>query len=67
MIFPACALHQLFVRSCVMAHHGLYCSHVYVCTHHSSLQHLHCSVFVFAVFPCSHGRTSVHAVASWHH
>ena len=38
--FPACALHQLFVRSCNLAHHGLYCSHVYVCTHHSSLQHL---------------------------
>ena len=39
--FPACALHQLFVRSCDLAHHGLCCSHVYVCTHHSSLQHLH--------------------------
>ena len=25
------------------------------------------SVFAFAVFPCSHGRTSVHAAASWHH
>ena len=39
--FPAYALHQLFVRSCEFAHHGLYCSHVYVCTHHNSLQHLH--------------------------
>ena len=38
--FPACALHQLFVRSCDLAHHGLHCSHVYVRTHHSSLQHL---------------------------
>ena len=38
--FPACALYQLFVRSCVLAHHGLYCSHVCACTHHSSLQHL---------------------------
>ena len=38
--FLACALHQLFVRSCDLAHHGLYCSHVYVCTHHSSLQAL---------------------------
>ena len=37
---PACALHQLFVRSCDLAHHGLYCSHVHVCTHHSSPQHL---------------------------
>ena len=24
-----------------MAHHGLYCSHVFVCAHRSSLQHLH--------------------------
>ena len=38
--FLACALHQLFVRSCDLAHHGLYCSLVCVCTHHSSLQHL---------------------------
>ena len=38
---PACALHQLFVMSCDLAHHGLYCSHVYVCTHHRSSQHLH--------------------------
>ena len=38
--FLACALHYLFVRSCDLAHHGLYCSHVCVCTHHSSLQHL---------------------------
>ena len=28
MTFPACALYQLFVRSCVLAHHGLYCSNV---------------------------------------
>ena len=38
--FPACALHQLFVRSCDLAQHGLYCSHVCVCAHRSSLQHL---------------------------
>ena len=38
--FQACALHQLFVRSRDLAHHGLYCSHVCACTHHSSLQHL---------------------------
>ena len=38
--FPACALHQLFVRSCDLAQHGLCCSRVYVCTHHSSSQHL---------------------------
>ena len=38
--FPACALYQLFVRSCDLAHHGLHCSHVCVCTHHRSLQHL---------------------------
>ena len=36
----ASALHQLFVRSCGSAHHGLYCSHVCVYTHHSSLPHL---------------------------
>ena len=31
--FPACALYQLFVRSCVLAHTGLYCSHVCAHTH----------------------------------
>ena len=36
--FLPCAL--LFVRSCDLAHHGPYCSHVCACTHHSSLQHL---------------------------
>ena len=36
LTFLACALHQLFVRSCDLAHHGLCCSHVCVCTHHSS-------------------------------
>ena len=40
MTFPACAFHQLFVRSWDLAHHGLHCSHVCVCSHHSSLQHL---------------------------
>ena len=40
MTFLACALHLLFVRSCHLAHHGLYCSHVCACTHHSFLQHL---------------------------
>ena len=38
--FLACALHQLFVRSCDLAHHGLYCSRVCVFTHHKLLQHL---------------------------
>ena len=38
--FPACALYQLFVRSCDLAHHGLYCSHVWAYTHHSSLRPL---------------------------
>ena len=37
--FQACALHQLFVRSCDLAHRGLCCSRVCVCTHRSSLQH----------------------------
>ena len=40
MTFLACALHKLFVRSCDLAHHGLCCSHVCACAHHSSLQHL---------------------------
>ena len=65
--FLACALHQLFVRSCDLAHHGLHCSHICVCTHHSSFAASAFSVFALAVFPCSHGRTSVHAAASWHH
>ena len=38
--FPARALCQLFVRSCDLAHHGLYCSHVCAYTHHSSLRPL---------------------------
>ena len=38
--FLACTLHQLFVGSCNLAHHGLYCSHVCVCTQRSSSQHL---------------------------
>ena len=60
--FLAYALHQLCVRSCELAHHGLCCSHVCACTHHS-LQHL--PVSVFTVSPCPYG-TSEHA-ASWHH
>ena len=38
--FPACALHQLFVRSCDLAHHGLHCSLFCAYTHHSLLLHL---------------------------
>ena len=49
MTFLACAMHQLFVRSCDLAIHGLYCSHVCACTHHSSLQHLSL-VFAFVIF-----------------
>ena len=44
--FPARALYQLFVRSCDLAHHGLYCSHVCAYTHHSSLRPL-----LFGIFP----------------
>ena len=47
--FLACALHQLFARSCDLAHHGLYCSHVCACIHHSLLQHLSL-VFAFVIF-----------------
>ena len=64
--FLACALHQPFVRSCDLAHHGLYCSHVCACTHHSSLQHLSL-VFTFVIFQFSDGRTAEGAAASWHH
>ena len=65
--FLACALHQLFVRSCDLADHGLYC---FACLRLYTPQLLAASafsVFALAVFPCSHGRTSVHAAASWHH
>ena len=49
--FLACALYQLFVRSCVLAHDGLYCSHFCAHTHHSLLLHLSL-VFAFVSF-CS--------------
>ena len=65
--FPACALYQLFVRSCDLAHHGLHCSHVCVCTHHSSLQHLLFCVRFLLSLSCPYGRTSEHAAATWHH
>ena len=44
--FLACALHKLFVRSCDLARHGLYCSHVCARTHHSSLR-----LLLFGVCP----------------
>ena len=47
--FQACALYQLFVRSRDLAHHGLYCSQVCACTHHSLLQYLSL-VFAFVIF-----------------
>ena len=53
--FPVCALYQLFVRSCVFAHHGLYCSHVCTHTHHSLLQHLSL-VFTFVIFSSQMGK-----------
>ena len=46
--FPVCALCQLFVRSCDLAHHGLYCSHVYVCTHFTAP----CRTCIFGVCLC---------------
>ena len=64
--FPACALYQLFVRSCDLPHPGLYCSHVCAYTHHSSLQHLSL-VFAFVLFQFSDGKTTECAAASWHH
>ena len=38
--FPACALYQLFVRSCNLAHDGQHCSHFCAYTHRSLLLHL---------------------------
>ena len=49
--FPACALHQLFVWSCDLAHDGLHCSHFCAYTHRSLLLHLSL-VFAFLSF-CS--------------
>ena len=49
--FPACALYQLFVRSCDSAHDGLHCSHFCAYTHRSLLLHLSL-VFAFVSF-CS--------------
>ena len=37
---PACALYQLFVRSCNLAHDGKHCSHFCPFTHRSLLLHL---------------------------
>ena len=48
---PACALYQLFVWSCDLAHDGLHCSHVCAYTQRSLLLHLSL-VFVF-VYLCS--------------
>ena len=36
----ASTLYKLFVRPCDLAHHGIYRSHDFACTHHSTLQHL---------------------------
>ena len=49
--FPACALYQLFVRSCNLAHDGQHCSHFCTYTHRSLLLHLSL-VFAFVSF-CS--------------
>ena len=49
--FPACALYKLFVRSCHLAHHGLYCSHFCAYRHRSLFLHLSL-VFAFVSF-CS--------------
>ena len=68
--FLARAMHQLFVRSCDLAHHGLYCSHVCACTHHSSLQPL-----LFRCLPslffCAHMEEQnmrlPHGTTGWNH
>ena len=50
--FLACALYQLFVRSCDLAHDGPHCSHFCAYTLRSLLLHLSL-VFAFVSF-CSH-------------
>ena len=45
----ACAVHWPFVRSCDLAHHGLYCSHVCAHTHTTA----RCSISLFGVCPRS--------------
>ena len=52
MTFQACAMHQLFVRLCDLAHHGLYCSYVCACSHHTSLQHLPIRCLPLAIHFC---------------
>ena len=69
--FQACALHLLFVRPCDLAHHGLYCSQVCVCTHHSSLQHLpfRClpSLFFRAHMEEHQNMRLPHGTTGWNH
>ena len=63
--FLACALHQLFVVRLGTSWPILFTC---LCLHTPQLLAASAfSVFGLAVFPCSHGRTSVHAAASWHH
>ena len=38
--YPSEYILQLFAGSCDSTYHGLYCSHFFACTHHSTLQHL---------------------------
>ena len=49
--FPVSALHQLFVRSCDLAHDGQHCSHFCASTHRSLLPHL--SLVLAFVYLCS--------------
>ena len=46
---------------------GLYCAHVFACTHHSTLQHLLFRCWAFVIFQFSDGRTAKCAAASRHH
>ena len=55
--FPACALCQVFVWSCDLAHDGLHCSHFCAYTHRSLLLHLSL-VFAFLSF-CSQEHQNV--------
>ena len=71
MTSQASALHELFVRSCDSAHHGLCCSHVFAYTHHSSLQHLpfRClpSLFFSSRMEEQQNVRQPHSTTEWNH
>ena len=59
--FLPCALHLLYVRSCDLAHRGLYCSHVCARKHHSSWNH---SYYMGNSLSALHSLQQLHAGTS---